>query len=177
MVHQFRTFFFLLSIAGLGLAMASCGSGGSGADIEPISSLEAQAAQPAEITTEPVPTPTDLPVEIAEPISPISPLSPPVEESQMSPGIQEVESLPGSEEALAAATADLVEQSGVPAAEIKLVSMEEQQWSDTSLGCPQEGFMYAQVITPGYLIVLEAQGQTYEYHTDTQTNVVLCSPE
>jgi hypothetical protein len=52
--------------------------------------------------------------------------------------------------------------------------MEEQQWSDTSLGCPQEGFMYAQVITPGYLIVLEAQGQTYEYHTDTQANVVLC---
>jgi hypothetical protein len=48
------------------------------------------------------------------------------------------------------------------------------EWSDASLGCPQEGMMYAQVITPGYLIVLEAQGQTFEYHTDQGTNVVLC---
>jgi len=176
MVHQFRTFFFVLSIAGLGLVMASCGPGGSGADIEPISSLEAQAARPAETTTEPVPTPSDLPAEIAEPISPVSPVSP-VEEPKMVPGIQEVEPLPGSEEALVAATADLVERTGVPAGEIKLVSLEEQQWSDASLGCPQEGYMYAQVITPGYLMVLEAQGQTYEYHTDKQANVVLCSPE
>lgn len=176
MVHHIRTFFFLLSLMGLGLILAGCGSGGPEADIEPIGSLEAQAARPAETAGRPVPTPTDLPVEIEEPSSPLSPASP-VEEPTMMPGIQEVEPLPGSEEALAAATADLVEQSGVPAGEIKLVSMEEQQWSDASLGCPQEGYMYAQVITPGYLIVLEAQGQSYEYHTDKQANVVLCPPE
>ena len=52
--------------------------------------------------------------------------------------------------------------------------MEAVEWSDASLGCPQEGFMYAQVITPGYLIILEAQGEQYEYHTDQTTNVVLC---
>jgi hypothetical protein len=177
MVHQFRTFFFILYMIGLGLALAGCGPGGSAADIEPISSLEAQAARSAETTTEPVPTPTDLPVEIADPISPVSPVPPPGEETQMVPGIQEVEPLPGSEAALAAATADLVERTGLPAAEIKLVSMEEQQWSDASLGCPQEGYMYAQVITPGYLITLEAQGQTYAYHTDQQANIVLCPPE
>jgi hypothetical protein len=34
--------------------------------------------------------------------------------------------------------------------------------------------MYAQVITPGYRVVLEAGGQRYEYHTDTGRFVVLC---
>jgi hypothetical protein len=33
--------------------------------------------------------------------------------------------------------------------------------------------MYAQVITPGYRIVLEADGKTYTYHT-SQSHVVLC---
>jgi len=27
--------------------------------------------------------------------------------------------------------------------------------------------MYPQMITPGYRIVLDAQGTTYEFHTDT----------
>ena len=34
--------------------------------------------------------------------------------------------------------------------------------------------MYAQVITPGYLITLEANGQQYEYHTNETNVVVLC---
>ena len=35
---------------------------------------------------------------------------------------------------------------------------------------------HLQVITPGYRIILEAQGQRYEYHTDQQRSVVRCSP-
>ena len=92
----------------------------------------------------------------------------------MAPSTAAVTPIPGSEQALAAAITHLADQIGVPPAEIKLVSMEAVDWSDTSLGCPQEGYMYAQVITPGYLIVLEAQGKVYEYHTDQKTNVVLC---
>jgi hypothetical protein len=82
--------------------------------------------------------------------------------------------IPGSEAALAAAIADLSQRTGVSADQITLVSMEAREWSDASLGCPQEGMMYAQVITPGYLIILAAQGQQYEYHTDQAANVVLC---
>lgn len=85
-----------------------------------------------------------------------------------------VELIPGSEQAIAAAVADLSEKTGLPADEIRLISIESVEWSDTSLGCPQEGFMYAQVITPGYLIVLEAQGQQYEYHTNQTDQVILC---
>ena len=85
-----------------------------------------------------------------------------------------VQPIPGSQDALDAAIKDLSEQTGSPPNEIILVSIEAVEWSDASLGCPQEGFMYAQVITPGYKMVLETQGQEYEYHTDQAANVVLC---
>jgi hypothetical protein len=57
---------------------------------------------------------------------------------------------------------------------IQLVSVEAVDWSDTTMGCPQPGMMYAQVITPGFLIVLEAAGQSYDYHTNEDSSVVLC---
>jgi len=47
---------------------------------------------------------------------------------------------------------------------VQVVSVESVDWSDSSLGCPQAGMMYAQVITPGYKIVLETGGRTYEFH-------------
>jgi len=48
---------------------------------------------------------------------------------------------------------------------VQVVSVEAVDWSDSSLGCPKPGMMYAQVITPGYQIVLESGGRTYEFHT------------
>ena len=47
-------------------------------------------------------------------------------------------------------------------------------WPDASLGCPQPGLAYAEVITPGYWILLKAQGAEYPYHTDQGDQVVLC---
>ena len=44
---------------------------------------------------------------------------------------------------------------------------------DGSLGCPQPGMNYVMMITPGYLIMLEANGQAYEYHT-SMNGVVWC---
>jgi hypothetical protein len=144
--------------------------------------IEAQTVATATLTNSPAlqipPTPvstsTPLPVEIIEPISPVSPITT-ANRSAMSAN-SSVQIIPGSEEALAAAVADLAKQSGVGPDQIVLVSLEAVEWSDASLGCPEEGYMYAQVITPGYKIVLEAQGQSYEYHTDQMTNVVLCRP-
>jgi hypothetical protein len=57
--------------------------------------------------------------------------------------------------------------------EIVFQSVEAVQWRDSSLGCPRPGMNYLQVITPGYLIRLEAGGEIYEYHTDKE-NVVYC---
>jgi hypothetical protein len=72
------------------------------------------------------------------------------------------------------ASADLAKRLGLAPEAIKLVSAEEVQWSDASLGCPQPGMMYAQVITPGYRVVLEAGGHVYEYHADMGRFAVLC---
>jgi hypothetical protein len=48
-------------------------------------------------------------------------------------------------------------------------------WPDSSLGCPQEGMAYAQVLTPGYLIQLEHGSIQYEYHSGkSMQQVVSC---
>jgi hypothetical protein len=39
-------------------------------------------------------------------------------------------------------------------------------WPDSSLGCPEPGMMYAQVITPGYQIGLAVGDELYYYHTN-----------
>ena len=39
---------------------------------------------------------------------------------------------------------------------LAMVNMRGRPTARGYLGCPQEGMMYAQVITPGYLMVLEA---------------------
>ena len=69
---------------------------------------------------------------------------------------------------------DLARRLELSVSEISVISVEAVDWPDTSLGCPEPGMMYAQVITPGYLIVLDAKGQTCEYHSDEGQLVVLC---
>ena len=49
------------------------------------------------------------------------------------------------------------------------------EWRDASLGCPKPGVDYIQVLTPGYVIKLEAAGSVYEYHTDDAQRVVTCA--
>ncbi|MFZ0543813.1 MAG: hypothetical protein WAM60_00145 [Candidatus Promineifilaceae bacterium] len=63
---------------------------------------------------------------------------------------------------------------GIDAGEITLLEVAPQDWPDSSLGCPSPDQLYAAVITPGYEITLEAQGQSYSYHTDKTENVILC---
>jgi hypothetical protein len=71
---------------------------------------------------------------------------------------------------------DLEKQLSVTADQITVVSATYMDWPDSSLGCPKPGMAYAQVVTPGYRIVL-AQGQKqYDYHTDLKAAMVLCTP-
>lgn len=61
---------------------------------------------------------------------------------------------------------DLSERLNIPIGDIKLVKEEAVDWPDTSLGYPEDGMMSAQVITPGFKIILKAQDKLYEYHSD-----------
>lgn len=65
---------------------------------------------------------------------------------------------------------------GLAPDEITVTAVEAVEWSDASLGCPQPGYVYAQVITPGYRATVEAGGQTYAVHTDSQGYGLVCPP-
>ena len=65
---------------------------------------------------------------------------------------------------------DLAATTGVDPASITLVSIEPVEWRDSSLGCPQPDMMYAQMLTPGYRIVLSTGDETVEYHTTTNAD-------
>jgi hypothetical protein len=77
---------------------------------------------------------------------------------------------------VAQAVADLALRAGVEAAAVQIVEVTAQSWPDASLGCPVEGQLYAQVVTEGYRIVLEAGGARYAYHTD-QVTATYCAQD
>ncbi len=77
--------------------------------------------------------------------------------------------------ALIAARQSYVEAQALPYIGPAVLAFEPVEWSDTSLGCPMPGLVYAQVITPGFRLVFDYQGQQDEYHTDQDgSNVVEC---
>ncbi len=70
---------------------------------------------------------------------------------------------------------DLSERVGVDPSKINIIQADAVNWADSSLGCPEPGMMYTQVITPGYLIRLEVDGKIFEYHASKRgTEVVYC---
>lgn len=66
------------------------------------------------------------------------------------------------------------ERLGIDVGDVQVISVEEVEWSDSSLGCPKAGQSYLTVMTPGYRIILEANGERAEFHADTQGRVVSC---
>ncbi len=82
-------------------------------------------------------------------------------------------SAPELEKWVVQASADLAGRLGVQAGSIRVKEAEAVQWSDASLGCPKPGFGYAQVIVPGYRILLEVNDKEYDYHVG-QNRMILC---
>jgi hypothetical protein len=82
------------------------------------------------------------------------------------------------EELVELAREDLSRWLGVPAKEINTVSVEAVQWPNASLGCPLPGVIYAEVLTPGFKIILVGQGEEYEYHSDySQDRIIYCDAD
>ncbi len=73
-----------------------------------------------------------------------------------------------------AALSDAAGRLGLSADQLRIERLEQRQWPDTSLGCPRPEVLYAQVLTPGYLVVLSGGGKQLEYHTDERGRAVLC---
>jgi hypothetical protein len=72
------------------------------------------------------------------------------------------------------AAQDLAQRLSIPVEEVTVMEVRDVTWPDASIGCPQPGMMYAQVLTEGTLIVLQRGGQTYEYHSGAGGEPFLC---
>ena len=69
---------------------------------------------------------------------------------------------------------DLAQRLSILVNQIELIQAEAVTWPNASLGCPQPGMAYADVLTPGYIILLEANDKEYEYHTSRGTEIIYC---
>ena len=83
-------------------------------------------------------------------------------------------SIPGIESLIEKAKEDLAQQLSISTSQINLLEAQAVVWPDSSLGCPQPGMMYSQVLTPGYLILLGANNKDYEYHAGKGSDVIYC---
>ena len=52
----------------------------------------------------------------------------------------------------------VAEHTGTDYKQVAIVAVEALEFSDSSLGCPQQGMAYLQVITPGHKVVAEITG-------------------
>lgn len=158
------------------VTLAACGPtpGGSGTSgaTAPTATGRPAATLPMVVMPTPVPTTAPPPAVTATrppPTAPAPPLANPPPVAATKPVVDA-----GLARAIANAQADLVRRFGPTALGATVVQAEAVEWPDGSLGCPQPGMMYPQVITPGYKVVLESGGQTYVYHGDRSGNMKLC---
>ncbi len=76
-----------------------------------------------------------------------------------------VEALDAEQRALARlAIATLADDRGISSDRIRVDTIRAVQWPDSSLGCPQPGQQYLQVVTPGHRISLRVDEQLYTVH-------------
>ncbi len=80
-------------------------------------------------------------------------------------------SYPPPSAAALAAQAALAREAGILASDITVLATQAVLWPDSSLGCPQPGRMYAQVMTPGFAVRLRTELREYVYHTDEADSV------
>lgn len=58
-----------------------------------------------------------------------------------------------------------------------VVATEARDWPDSSLGCPEPGHAYAQIVTPGWLITIDtddAADEVMVHSTRVGDRVVIC---
>jgi hypothetical protein len=129
-------------------------------------------------TTTPEPTP--LPVATTAPNATATappptatqpPAATPTTEETMTP---QPSPPPGTNRFVDQAVADLARRLGVPPTAIELQSFQAVVWPDGSLGCPEPGMEYIQVLVEGYRILLRHGGETYAYHGGGARDPFLC---
>ena len=81
----------------------------------------------------------------------------------------------GAQAAVDQARAAAAKQLRAQAGEFTVVTVEPAQWSDSSLGCRKPNSKYQQVMSNGYVVVLERRGQRHTVNV-AGTLAVICEP-
>jgi hypothetical protein len=123
-------------------------------------------------TLAPSPEPTTLVVRPSVPTGQATPAS-----GGLPPLVPSEETIPA--EALPAGLldtlkSDLATRTGVAVDAILFVSAEFVIWNDGSLGCPEPGVSYIQILIEGYRVILSADGTNYDYRTGRGDEFILC---
>jgi hypothetical protein len=136
-------------------------------------------------TTQPILTPSLEPAHTTE----VEPISTPSDEPDIfsTPTIPLTKEIPTllitgepatgfmtEDEAIELATKELTEELGIDPGQIEVRAFFRMNWSNTSLGCPKKGMVYAQVIVPGYRVILRVNDQEYTVHVG-DSRAVICT--
>ena len=69
---------------------------------------------------------------------------------------------------------DLAERTGTALENIAVIQAQATVWNDGSLGCPKPGVRYTQALVNGYRVVLEVEGEQYDYRAGDSGYFFLC---
>jgi hypothetical protein len=153
MVHRRRSWRSIAVLAALLLVAAACSSDeDAGASSGDASATSTESPPPlSDPSSEPPTTEGNVPTGTPEPV---------YERGMIDPGLAGL---------VAKATEDLAARLGIFADDIELLAAVLVTWPDSSLGCPEPGMVYAQLIQDGSVIELGANDRVYRYHTGGST--------
>jgi hypothetical protein len=150
----------------LALLLGGCIPGQT-ADLEPTAEVD-QATTAASTPKSPLPlSPSVTPEPGSEESDPTTVPSP-------FPSPEGATTMSATEAIEAVLKADLAGRLDVPESEIQTESVETRTWPDAGLGCRARRGVLPPERIPGYLILLQHNGQSYAYHTDQAGNFVYC---
>ena len=78
------------------------------------------------------------------------------------------------DELLAEIVDHLLAATGAERAAVEVLRAQAVTWRDGSLGCPEPGMMYMQVLTGGYWVILRHSGREYDYRAGRGGGFLLC---
>ena len=163
--------------AGASLTESSAVPGPEGAEVSP----ETVAREEAEQQIPPASTPDEPSAfdgyggDAADRVGDESNHAEPVDSEETSNGTEPTDAEePRHSGLVGIAIADLADRLGIDESTITVVSFDAVVWPDGSLGCPQPGMEYIQVLVDGSLIVLSVEGREYRYHSGAGRAPFLC---
>ena len=97
------------------------------------------------------------------------------QEAVLAPAGEQVSTTAIPREVRRAVVADAAKRFNVAESAVVLTRAEQVTWPDGSLGCPEPGRMYTQMLVDGFRVSAKTTEGELLYHTDSRGNVANCA--